>query len=168
MSSNHEDLRSKLRQHPEYTEIELLGDKKGFLLTMWGVEAAKEQGVEVVPLIVDLSNRIAGLWLDETAEDLEFGSEEMGERLQSLIKNDDLNTLAKIVWWGLLTFDPDVELEEVQLMTTPGTLVNLIPQVVEKALSFAEDQTEQDKELSENSEDSEGKNSGEKTSTESS
>lgn len=166
MSSNHEDLRSKLRQHPEYTEIELLGEKKGFLLTMWGVETAKEKGVEVVPLIVDLSNRLAGLWFDEDAEDLEFGSEEMGDRLQSLIKNDDLNTLSKIVWWGLLTFDPDIELEEVQLMTTPGTLVELLPKVIDKAFSFAEDRTEEDENFE--SDDDTGKNSEEKTSTESS
>lgn len=160
----------KLRQHPEYMEINWLGEKKGFLLSMYGADVAANKGEEVVPRVLDIANRIAGFWLDEDAEDIEVGSDEMAQRLKGLIRNDDTKTLSVIVWWGLLTFDPDLELEEVQMCLTFGTLINLFPRVVQKAMNFADDMTEEDVEFAESRSsngESEGKNSTEQKSKES-
>lgn len=157
MSLSAEGLEERLREHPECIEIEILGESYDFLLTMYGVERANQQGVEVVPKLVSLSNRIGGIWLDDEAEDLEIGSDEMEDRLQRVFKNDDARTLSMVVWWGLLTFQPDLKLETVERVLTPGTLVDVVPKVFNKAMSFAEDQTEEDEEFGG---DEEGKSQG--------
>lgn len=142
-------LRERLRDHPECIELEILGETRPFLLTMYGLEQAREQGIEVVPAILDLGNRLAGLFMDEDADDIEVGSPEMAERLKGLIKDEDARTLSVVVWWGLVTFDQDLTLTEVQMMLTPGTMIDLVPKVINRVNRFAEDQTEADGELAE-------------------
>ena len=152
-------IRKKLRNHPEYTELDILGEKKGFLLTMWGVEVANNRGYDLVPIIVDLGSRIANFFSDESAQDVEVGSKEFTERVKNLIRDEDARALSLVVWWGLVTFDTDLTLEDVQLILTPGTVIKLIPHVIESINKINEDELED--EFAEQSSDDEEASVGE-------
>lgn len=156
-------LRNRLRDHPECIEIDILGEKRPFLLTMYGLEKARERGIEILPHILDLGNRLASLFTDEDAEDIEIGSQEMADRLRGLLKDEDARTLSVVVWWGLVTFDDDLSLAEVQMMLTPGALVSLVPQVIERVNRFADDEIEEDSSPSREGEEAEGNSPGQKS-----
>lgn len=109
---------------------------------MYGVEKANEHGIDTVSVLLDLVNRVSGLWNNKDDEDIELGSPEMGEKLKKLFHQEDAHNLSVILWWGLLTFDDDVTLAEIKMMLTPGTLIRVVPKVVQKMMSFQDDVVE--------------------------
>jgi hypothetical protein len=157
-------IQERLKDHPECIEVEVMGEERPFLLTMYGIELANQRGYEIIPVIMDLGTRLANLLSGEN-DDVEIGSEEFTQKVRGLVRDEDARSLSLVVWWGLSTFDSDLTVEEVQMMLTPGTLLSLVPRVAESLNSFAEDKLPEEK--GEGSDDpTKGSDSPEPTSSE--
>ena len=131
--------RERLSAHPEVTEIDLFGEPQNFLLTVKAASYLRaEHGIEVVPILIDFVNRIGGGWFG-AADDLELGTDKAKEVLDSALKTGDLERLSMLVYWGLVTFEEDLTLDDVQLFLTPTTIIRLFSDLMVSFASYATD-----------------------------
>lgn len=129
------DIQDALREDPETVYVDFAGEKKPFLMSVLGLERARQKK-DPVPLVFDLLQRYGSLQSILAGEETDW--EEVEEAMQK-VKGSDLNDLSIVLWSGFLTFDSDISLEEVQLLTTPGRTFKYGRQVVSSITTFLQD-----------------------------
>lgn len=134
----------QLEDHPETVHINVFGTEQPFLLNIASSKRLRAEGVEVIPVLISFVNRIGGLFATDRFDDLELGSEKGLELLKQVIQNEDLENLAVLTYWGLKTFERDLELEEVEAFLTLGALVRAFPKLLNAFTSFTEDTQPED------------------------
>lgn len=142
-----------LKRDPEYTEVELLGESRPFLITVYGAKRARQDiGIDFVRRLVDVMGKLAQHSIDEQAgkDDDEFdpSADEVVEMFSDLdITTKDLEAFGAILYAGLVTFDEDVDPDNVLRGLTIGRLRTLIPEIGPKIFSFLQDADEEATEI---------------------
>lgn len=153
------ELRKILLDDPETTFIEFGGEKRPFLFSFLGGKRAHANGVEVLPVLLDVGMRLASLWTSDNgskdALTIDLSTVSGRAKIRKLIVAEDFQNLAILVYWGLVTFDKDLTLDEVMARLTPGRLIKILPTVIEKAVSYHQDTLEEDVEVGSNGEEEE-------------
>lgn len=150
-----DEIRERLKDHSETIEVEILGETYLFCLTTFGAKQLRKEGIEVVSRGTSLVERGIQAYehlRDEkgiNAEDLRSGNmegitfeaEEVADLLLHYLEDDDLELLSIITYWGLRTFDDDVELEAVEMIPL-GEQAMILPTIMARLFSFVQDETD--------------------------
>lgn len=170
-------IQRRLQESPERLVITLGGETFEFLLCKYGMSIAAAKGPEYDPVphifslvrtVVTGQKLLAELArMHQEGKALPSDASLVSEYvLPALTKATDakvLDALTVILWAGLLPFDPDIILEEVEVMLTPGVLVREVPRIVQAVMSYADDaapEEEPDEEEAEPDADDEGGTEG--------
>lgn len=136
-----EEKQERLKEDPETVHIDFAGEERPFLLSTLGMERARQKK-DPIPILFDLIRRYS--YLIEKIESLdELGEDEVQDHLNGTVKGSDLSDLSVLLWSGFLTFDADVDLEEVQLVMTPGRVFKSGKEVARALMSFLRDMDEE-------------------------
>ena len=142
---------ARLRESAEYFTFDLHGEEMEFILTLRGAKMCKASGVDPVPHVGSILRRaFAFLTEEDVAGDgtlaLPQGPEALGSqegfawlaRLLASISIDLLDDFAVILWWGCKRLQPDLSLEDVQELVTPGLIATIGRAVYGKIVSYSE------------------------------
>lgn len=158
---------SQLRESSEYTEIDFLGERRGFCLTVLGARyARRDMQIDFVKRVMGVLGRVAGVYqrvkakreaaaegeeaeadATEGAEgnEAEFSNADMLQQIEDLeLSTRDLEAFGAALYAGLRPFNDDIEPDDVLLHLTIGKLKELVPEVGPHIFSFMRDQMDED------------------------
>ena len=124
-----------VRQHPETVEITLGGRKMLFLLNGKGLKMAVARGEDPLPAVFRLISRVIPIFEGSAGG---FSARALSQ-LANTVTSELFDELAIIIWWGLLSAQPDVERDEIEILLSIGTIKSLLEQVLPKVLEQADD-----------------------------
>ena len=134
----------ELNSHPNKIEIEFAGETRPFLLCGYGAKLARARNQDPVPSIGVLLGKIAPAIGDvqkaRVAKDLSWV-----KALGSHIDGELLDALCVIIWWGLLPYDNDLELEWVEIYSTPTSIWAVFESVFASAMMFNDGESTDEK-----------------------
>lgn len=139
-------------RHPEAAKIVIAGEEFVFLLSGYGAKLAREKGHDPIPAIFKTLKRLgpalqkSGLFKDGRPSEDGFTLETLLGVLAEAITGEFLDDLCLVVWWGLLTVQPDTPLAVVQTMVTPAGLRSIWKEVGSRMVSYTKDLNEEDQE----------------------
>ena len=64
--------------------------------------------------------------------------------LSEAVTGEFFEDLTTVIWWGVLAAQPDVELEEIEVLVTPAGIKSIVSAVWPKMVSYAQDLDESD------------------------
>ena len=108
-------------------EIDIGGESHPWYPTIGAAEIARNQGENIGDLLFDL---------DRLGSELR-GSEVTREQLQSI--QGLMSAISRLCWYGLLTFDPDIPLRDVQLLFSHREISELPLERMMREISMQED-----------------------------
>lgn len=111
----HEKIQKRLRTHPDFLEIDFAGEEDlPYFIGKYSFEVIRHKGhdpAEIFPF-------------DKSEEELmEEGLDGHSDRA------------AKMLWGGLVTFDHDLDLAEVEMLMSMGEMTGLYKRLVQHAMS---------------------------------
>lgn len=140
-----------VRNHPETAEIEIGGRRFLFLLSGYGAKLAREKGKDPIPVIFSTLSRLApaaakhGMFAQDGEATTEtFTLDKILAILSDSVTGEFFDDLCTIVYWGVLTAQPDTDIEEIQILVTPAGLRSIVTAVWPRMLSYAKDLKESD------------------------
>ena len=139
-----------VRNHPETIEVDIGGRQMLFLLSGRGAKLAREGGHDPIPSIIDTLDRLApaiqksGLFTDGVPDEKMFTSAVVLDILKEVLTGEFFEALIVVVWWGVLSAQPDVEFEEIEVLVTPAGIRSIFSQVWPKMLSYTIDLRKED------------------------
>lgn len=139
-----------VRNHPETVEVNIGGQQMLFLLCGRGAKLARERGQDPIPAIFKTLDRLApavqksGLFTDGVPDEDKFTPTVILDVLKEAVTGEFFEALTIVVWWGVLAAQPDVELEEIEVLVTPAGMRSIFSQVWPKMLSYTKDLREED------------------------
>lgn len=149
--ARNETILAKVRLNPETATIEFAGEEYLFLLSGLGLKLARAGGHDPIPAIFGIFAKVlpvftgSGMFEADGQIDADrFSLPDMLAAITGKLDGQLVEDLAVVIWWGLLTAQPDVTLEDVELGLTPRTLVSVVQQVWPKMVSYQEDNLVED------------------------
>ncbi len=139
-----------IRSHPEAVEVDIGGRTMLFLLCMRGAKLAREKGRDPIPAIFKTLEHLApaiqasGLFVDGVPSDKDFTPAVILSVLSKAVTGEFLEDLTTVIWWGVLAAQPDVKLEEIEILVTPAGIRTIASTVWPKMVSYAQDLDESD------------------------
>ncbi len=139
-----------VRNHPETVEVNIGGQKMLFLLCGRGAKLANERGHDPIPPIMAVLKSLApaiqdsGLFTDGVADEAKFTPTVILDIMKEFLTGEFFEALTVVVWWGVLAAQPDIELEEIEVLVTPAGMNAIFSQVWPKMLSYTKDLREED------------------------
>jgi len=123
-----------------------------FLLCGRGAKIARERGHDPIPLIFETFAQItpalqkSGMFKDgEIPDETKITAAVIIKILSEALSGKVMDDLAVVVWWGVLAAQPDVELEEIEVLITPAGLYSIVVQVWPRMLSYSQDLRPEDR-----------------------
>lgn len=146
-------IQRRLRESPERIELVLGGERFEFLLCKYGFSLAAAKGAQYDPVphifrlvgtVVTGQKMLAELARIQTEggalpTDASIITDVVLPVLTKAADAQVIDAITVIIWSGLLPFDPDIMLEEVEVMLTPATIAREVPKIVRSILSYARD-----------------------------
>ena len=143
-----ERILQAVREHPETRTVNIGGADRLFLLNGYGAKLARERGHDPVPAIVSAVARIAPA-LQQSGmftEGKEVTGFEMLALASKLITGEVLDDIQCVIFWGLLSADPDLDYDELGVLLTPTSVRGIVSEVWPAMLSYMRDRDEADEE----------------------
>ena len=128
-----------LKNHPEKIQIDF-GGKRDFLLCAYGAKVLRERGHDPIPVVLDALRGLAPVF-----GNLDGKKKDGMKIIASLIGSVDpklLSDICYVIWWGLVSYDADITLDEVEVYATPKSLYKVVEEVYAQMSSFASDEEE--------------------------
>jgi len=134
-------LLDALANHPEKITIDF-GGKRDFLLNAYGAKVLRKLGHDPIPVVFDALRGLAPMFGQFQGKNA-TGS----DVIVALMKTLDpkiLEDLCVVIWWGLIAYDPDITLDEVEIHATAKAIYKCVTQVYQAMASFADDEDTQE------------------------
>lgn len=142
------DAIERLKRDPDHQTLLIAGEEFPFLLTWRGVKIVERaHGGNPIDDLFGLIRRY-GEVVDDADDDQSLASVVMEN-----ITSDDIDALVTVIWAGLIFFDEDITHEEVEAVVSIDMLMDNVEHVMGAANQLAEDVTDEDRAMAEESED---------------
>lgn len=129
-----------LDNHPEKTTLNFGGVERGFLLGGYAADLAVAKGydpvVSVFRLVKSILPLLGGFEALKEAGETGDASSIMGRLKDIDLATEHLTDMSVVLWWGLLSFDPDLDVKEVMAYMTPRAGFAAIAEVLPKLLNY--------------------------------
>ncbi len=131
-------VQDALDNHAEKISINFGSTDRDFLLCVYGAKILREAGHDPIPILLRTVRALAPAMGSIESKALPKAAA-VALSIADGLNDTILDDLCIMIWWGLIPYDRDLTLDEIQAHTTVKAVIEVFSTVYAKMTSFVQD-----------------------------